>query len=739
MSDIGAETTTLLENRDAAQTSIMRSVERDGQPEQSEANLVKDIVNKIKTWEKHWEKVFDQMKADVRFASNKNGAQWGGTKAAPAIDEYVANITFRHIQGRTGLLYAKNPRVKAGRRKRIDHKIWDGTAQQIKQAMAALAAAQQAVSGQPTVVPGATPGAPPTVAPPPPMPPLIDVAGAKAVLEDAQRVRQRRAIIDKIGKTAEVLYTYYQGEGNPAFKKRAKGWVRRTVTTGVGWLKLDFERVREYTPTVAGEIDQLTTELNHLKSELAKIADGETVDGSARIAEIEAQLQKFAADPTVNVREGLLFGFPKSWRVIPDMDCSQLSTLTDCWELAECMPMTADQIRENYGVNVGQNYTKYKGKDEKTNRDRTEAMVYEHYNRRTGLMCVVCEGYPAFLVKPQAPRVRVKRFFPYYPLCFNELECEEGEIFPPSDVQLIAHQQKEYNRARESLRQHRIASQPGHVANKAAFSNEDDVRAMKNRRPHEVTMLEGLGDKKVSDVLQAIPLNTIDPNVYETNMVFTDVQRTTGDQAANLGGTSGDTATEVATAENSRLSTVSSNADDLDMVLSEVARDGCHVMLTEVSQEAAMRIAGEGAVWPQTTGEDYSAEIYLEVVAGSSGRPNRDRDAAIVERLFPLAVQTGDIRPGYLAKTVVQLMDEAVDLEDAILDGLPSILALNELAKGALPGPAAGGGMPGSDTPTGDPATDPNQQDGAAPAPAVGGGGPGASFPGGVAPASPGM
>lgn len=57
MSDIGAETTTLLENRDAAQTSIMRSVERDGQPEQSEANLVKDIVNKIKTWEKHWEKV----------------------------------------------------------------------------------------------------------------------------------------------------------------------------------------------------------------------------------------------------------------------------------------------------------------------------------------------------------------------------------------------------------------------------------------------------------------------------------------------------------------------------------------------------------------------------------------------------------------------------------------------------------------------------------------------------------
>ena len=741
MSDIGAEAVGMMTQRDQAaadpsqQPSLMRSVAKDGQPEQSEANLVKEILRNIADWEKHHKDAFDRMKHDVRFAANKHGAQWGGSKASPSKDEYVANITFRHIQGRTGVLYAKNPRVKSRRKKRLDFKIWDGTQELLTMAEQALAAVKKSQAG-PTVQPDPATGAP-VVAPPPPPPSPVDVVGAQAVLAEAQQVKQKRAMLDKIGETAEILYQYYQGEGNPAFKKRAKAWVRRTLTTGVGWLKLDFERQRDYSPQVAGEVDNLTIELDHLKSELAKIADDETYEGSARIAEIEAQLQAMQSTQMVTVKEGLLFGFPKSWRVIPDTNCSQLTGLVDCWELAEQMPMTVDQIREAYKVDIKSQFTPYQGRD-KIGRERTEAMVYEHYNRRTGLMCVVCEGYPAFLVKPTKPRVEVSRFFPYYPLAFNEMECEDGEIFPPSDVQLIMHQQREYNRAREALRQHRIASQPGHIANKSAFSNEADVEKMKNRAPHEVIMLEGIGDKKVQDVLQAVPLNTIDQNIYQVEQAFSDVMRTIGDQAANLGGTTDATATEASISENSRLSTVASNADDLDMVLTEIARDGCHVMLTQVAPEEAIRIAGDGAMWPQTTGADYSAEIYLEILAGSSGRPNRDRDAAILERLFPLAVQTGAIKPTYLAKHLVQLMDETVDMEDAILDGLPSILALNEAAKAGMTamqqpaGPVApgGGGMPGGGaTPTGDPATDPSQQGNPAPAPMMPGGGPGDSFP----------
>jgi hypothetical protein len=442
MSDIGMQAVGLMETRDAsseqptsgdpAEGSTIRSVAKDGQPPQAEANLVKEILKKIEDWKEHHKEVFRKMQEDVRFAANKHGSQWSGTKANPDNESYVANITFRHIQGRTGVLYAKNPRVKAKRRKRIDYKVWDGTKQQIQQAMQAVDIAKKAMSGQPSVAPG--PGGQPIVTPPPPMPNPVDVQGAMAVLEEAQQVKAKRAMIDRIGKTAEILYQYYQGEGDPAFKKRAKAWVRRTLTTGVGWLKLDFERVRgpgeqQYRPEDKDNVDNLTAQLAHLQSELEKVADDETPDGSPRLAEIEAQLKALQEAAYIVVKEGLVFSFPKSWRVIPDDNCSQLTGLVGCWEIAEEMPMTPDEIREAYKVDVGKSFKHYNGKD-KIGRDRIEAMTYEHYNRRTGLMCVVCEGYPGFLVAPAAPRVAVSRFFPYYPLAFNEMEGRRRRYLP---------------------------------------------------------------------------------------------------------------------------------------------------------------------------------------------------------------------------------------------------------------------------------------------------------------------
>lgn len=152
MSDIGAEATSMLDARDDAATALdtpagskddssVKSIARDGLPPTEEKALVDEILKKIKEWKKHHEDAFKAMREDVRFAANKYGAQWNGKKISPVNDEYVANITFRHIQSRTGVLYAKNPQVKAKRRKRLDYKVWDGTEKQIAQAKQAIDAA----------------------------------------------------------------------------------------------------------------------------------------------------------------------------------------------------------------------------------------------------------------------------------------------------------------------------------------------------------------------------------------------------------------------------------------------------------------------------------------------------------------------------------------------------------------------------------------------------------------------
>ena len=93
---------------------------------------------------------------------------------------------------------------------------------------------------------------------------------------------------------------------------------------------------------------------------------------------------------------------------------------------------------------------------------------------------------------------------------------------------------------------------------------------------------------------------------------------------------------------------------------------------------------------------DVAKEISLDVKGGSSGRPNQAQDAANFERVYPLLVQVQGVSPRWLAEKAIKIADEDADLDDAIIDGLPSVIAQNAMAQPA----------------TGNPATDPTQQGG---------------------------
>src|SRR3546814_4275890 len=77
-------------------------------------------------------------------------------------------------------------------------------------------------------------------------------------------------------------------------------------------------------------------------------------------------------------------------------------------------------------------------------------------DRRTGMKFTVADGYADFLREPAAHTVKIEGFFNIFPLVLNPLE-DEKDLYPPSDVRLLRSPQIEYNRTKESLRQHRIA------------------------------------------------------------------------------------------------------------------------------------------------------------------------------------------------------------------------------------------------------------------------------------------
>ena len=301
-----------------------------------------------------------------------------------------------------------------------------------------------------------------------------------------------------------------------------------------------------------------------------------------------------------------------------------------------------------------------------------------------------------------APEPWTERFWPWFVYAPNALDDPENP-FPPSDVELGEPMAREINRAGEALRDHRYAARPGHV--KAGGMTEEDAKRISARAAHAVVPIEGMGpDQKIGDILQAFPTSPIDPNLYETGSAFQDFLRTKGTQEANLGPTSSATATESAIAQSSRQSTDDSMIDELDDLLTEMARAGAQILLMNMDAATVKEIVGPGAVWPEMSRAEVSREIYLECEAGSSGRRNQAQDIQVRTQMYPMLFQISGLSQEKMAKDMLNVMDPRITYEDFIDYGALSVVAANsgppQPPVGAPNAPTAQGAQGAANAPT---------------------------------------
>ena len=330
--------------------------------------------------------------------------------------------------------------------------------------------------------------------------------------------------------------------------------------------------------------------------------------------------------------------------------------------------------------------------------------VWEVFDKADRHESILCEGYCDYIVEPAAPKLEVEGFWRLFVLSFNPIEHEE-ELFPPSDVYDLRHPQMEYNQSRQALREHRVANRPLYATEKGKL-DESDKDVLQSRPANGVVELNALlGGQKIDDVLQAVKPVPIDFALYDTGPVLEDVLRSVGEQEARIGGTSGATATETTVAEGARRDSLASNVDDVDECLTSIARATGQVMFAHLGQETVIEIVGPGAVWPELDREQIAKEVLLSVKSGSTGRPNKASELANRERAMPFLIQMPGLNPTPIAKDYLELLD--IDVEQAIVEGLPSIIALNAAAGRAAqpasadPGadPSAQGGQGGNNAP----------------------------------------
>jgi len=618
-------------------------------PDESRANLVSDWLSKIEEAKAFWHPQFTRMREDMDFVAGK---QWENSHASDT--RYVANVVQRHIQQRVASLYAKNPTVTARRRKTLDFAIWDGGMGMLQ---AAQAEAEMALAA----------GLPPS-------PQTLEF------LADFQAGVQRRQFMDKLAKTMEIVFKYSLEQQVPDFKLQMKQLVRRACICGVGYVKIGFERIMERRPEDSDKIRDITEKLATLKRIASDIHDRELTESSKEMEQLRLMMVDLQNQELKIVREGMVFDFPSSTSIIPDPRCKQLKDFVGANWVAQEFILSNDEVKEIYGkdVSVGRRMIrKALGMTMPSYSKNEDIAVYEIYSKKDNLKYIVADGYPDFLQEPSAPYPCIERFWPFFTLSFNDIESDK-DIYPCSDSRLLQPMQKEYNRARQGLREQRHANRPKYIVPKGMLDDEDRAKLQSHPANAVLELNAVTPGTNVGQLIQPMPLAGFDPMMYDTSMIFDDILKVVGSQEANMGGTSnGTTATEVSVAEGSRMSAIQSNIDDLDDMLASMSNSAGQVMLKYYNEETVKKIAGPGAVWPLFDMQTISEEIFLEIEAGSSGRPNKAQEISNFERIAPLLMQIPGISPEWLAKQAVTRLDDRMDISDAVIAGIPSVVAMN--------------------------------------------------------------
>jgi len=637
-------------------------------------------VQRIKDAKKFHKEAYARMRDNIKFVA---GLQWNGQTSAHD-DRYTVNLTLRMVNQKGAVLYARDPQAEWKRRERLDYVLWGGTQEEL------LDAAQRLML-DPTDV------------------------EASALLSDYEQGYANKKLVERVGKTLTCLHTWNTDHQTPDYKCQMKDLVNRVLICGAAFARVSVVRNAEsLVGTTDASKDNLVERAKRAKSLAAQLADGTIDQDSAEAEQLRTLVQSLGYDSSDSeMRERLVFDFPASTSIIPDPKCRRLRGFIGArWVAVEYL-LPIEEIIEFFELNgeaVRGSFTQYdaQGQPCEASADKSQPQrggmapnavsedslgcVFEVFDSRTKCRLFVLDGYNDYVDPPAPIEPSLRGFYPLFALTFNAAEIEPGlvSVFPLSDVDVLRSVQKEWNRTRDALREHRKANLPKYVT--TADLSEEDISRIVNGDPHCVVRLEGVKPgEDITKLIMPLGVKEINPTLYDTSALEQDMLFSVGLQDANMGQPSPKvTATGQTIAEQSRMSTVSSNVDDLDDFNAALSEACGELMLKSFSLQTAKEVAGPGAALPESPDERnyFLHEVYLTVKAASSGRPNKAVEISNFERMAPTLLQSG-ASPQAVIREAVKRLDEQLDVTEFFPP--PMALAPQPQQPALAPPPVEGG------------------------------------------------
>jgi hypothetical protein len=541
---------------------------------------------------------------------------------------------------------------------------------------------------------------------------------------------------DALAETMDIVISRLWKDGR--LKRAIKKQVRSALSVGPGWIKALMLVKTGRDPQIERELNDAQDNLRRLRAKEAEVAEGSAEDQEVTAAEIEQIISGLEANVEVIIRAGMALDYVRAEDIQTSLDVAEVSDYLDADWIDHSIYVPKCDLRkrfENFTDHDVKKATCYyqkrpftedngdsvhptspDGGDHSTftkNAPNSDAVggsaevvefakIIERWDKRDNLIRTMVDGVHKWAVEPYAPPLASTRFYPFFMLAFFEVD---NERYPQSLSWRLRKLQDEYSNARSNFRRVRERIQPGTVFN-SGMIEPDEARKLTASEGAEFIGIKPVNpDADFNKIFAPKPTASINHNLYDTQPILSDMERISGVQEA-LQSTvqTAKTATEAEIQQSGFASRTSAHRDALEDMLRDLAHYTAELALQAVPAEQAQRMAGPYAFWPEgMEREDILTLVNVDIDAGSTGKPNTDKERETWSIVMPMVQQMlVEIRmlqatDPMLAASMVELLKETLSRLDDRFD-VDKLIPMGAPPPPMLPPPPGEGGESGAPT-----------------------------------------
>lgn len=510
--------------------------------------------------------------------------------------------------------------------------------------------------------------------------PYIYAKNPEIAVTPAAAVDQKQLpITKKLARTIEVVLGRQLDDAK--LKRRGKSCVRSAQTTGIGWLKVLYQRDIQTDPIIKGRIQDIQDNLQHMQHLIDKCDDDNALqDHERNKAELEQQVAALKAQVEVVRAEGLVIDRILSEDMLVDLEVTDCDGYVDAKWQAHRVWYCEEDYEKTFGCKHDK-LTKYsRPKDDAKNGSskKTYYAVWEIWHKVTNTVYTLGMGAEGWARPPYQPKKLGERWYPFFAIAFNAVD---GQFLPMSDVELLEKLQDEYEDTRNEYADVRRKNKPHYLAD--ADTTEKDVVKKTIAGVGEVIIIDGNG-KPLDQKFMPAKLLPVDPANYSTDQIRFDAEYVYGMGDAARGSVSkAKTATEAEILQGGMSSRTGERQDVIEDTHRDIAQYSTEIILQEMTLPQVQRLAGPQAVWPQMAKSEVFDMVQIEIRSGTSGKPNKAREQEQWLKFLPgftdLITKVAELRTANnhevadalvkIARETIRRFDERIDIDEFLPSG----------------------------------------------------------------------